>query len=254
METKIENVQVPRGVDKFKIINVQGYPLLPKRQVNIIGNIDSVLKFLEKRYKPFTDEKPKLFNEETDNIITPFDSYITISREKKIIELVINETDPHAIGKVQGKLEFDERYKQWKINTGIDWEQKEFAQFCKLNRSLFLDSSVAMKIYKELMDVRIKLTKEIESSNDNRGSDRQMVSQTIIENNIPLAFTLFVPIFKGTPKMIFDVEIYVSPIDFSVTLTSPQANDIVSTTVDSIIDEQKAAIQTLCPDLVIIEQ
>jgi hypothetical protein len=62
-----------------------------------------------------------------------------------------------------------------------------------------------------------------------------------------------VPIFKGTAKTTFEVEVYVNPGNYSVTFVSPDANDIVSGIKNKIIDDEVKAIEKIAPELVIIE-
>lgn len=250
MKTNIESVTVNGEKAEVKVIEIQGLSELPKKQVSISGNIDSVLRFLEKRYISAAN----IAGEKTDNIVLPLDSHVVINRDSKKIALIFNETDPYAIGNVSGSLVEHPNFLKWKINTGESWGHQQLAEFCKMNRSLFPDSGMAMKLFKELKDIKIKAEKEFENANDNKGNTRFLSAQKVISSNIPDSFKLNVPIFKGQTKQEFEVEVYVDANSYSVTLISPQANDLVQEVLDTIIDEQKKAIQELCPDLVIIEQ
>lgn len=250
MKANIEAVNINGEKAELIIKEIQGLSEKPKQQVVIDGNIDSVLRFLEKRYIAVANTS----GEETDNTVLPLDSHVLICRESKKIALVFNETDAYAIGNVSGKLEIHKDFSKWGINEGTEWSHQKLAEFCKMNRSLFTDPQLAMKLFVELKDVKIKTDKEFEHSNDNRGSERVLVAQKVISSNIPQTFRLKVPIFKGQSKVEFEVELYINPNSFAVTLISPQANDIVQDVLDSIIDDQKKQIQELCPDLVIIEQ
>ena len=215
-------------------------------KIDITGNIDSPLRFLEKRYQPEIGT--------LGSYVQACDSHLIIDREMMMISLEFSECDPLHSGQICGKLEEHPDFKKWGINMGEEWGHQDFAEFCKMNRSCFPDPHVAMKLFQELKNVRIKTDKEYENQSDNRGSVKQMIAQKIIASNIPEKFQISVPIFKGQPRQLIEVEIYVNPSTFAVTLVSPQANDIVNLVRDSIIDEQKHQIQGLAPDLVIIEQ
>ncbi len=214
--------------------------------IEICGNIDSPFSFLEKRHNGKTD------------VILPglvsSISHVLINRDKMTIILIFNEYDPEYSGMVVGQLEEHPDYEKWKINTGEEWGHQQFAEFCKMNRSCFPEIQVAMKLFTELKNVRIKTDKEYENQSDNRGSVKQMLAQKIIQSNIPEKFQIIVPIFKGQEKHTIEVEIYVNPSTFAVNLVSPQANDIIHQVRDSIIDDQKKKIEERAPDLVIIEQ
>ena len=136
----------------------------------------------------------------------------------------------------------------------MNGQNKSLSEFVKMNRSSFEDKQVAMKLSKELQELKVKVDKEVENSNDNRANMRAMVAQKVIEMNIPESFNLFIPVFKGQSKVKMEVEIYVNPGTFEVSLVSPDANDIVSEVKDTVIDVQKQSIKELAPDIVIIEQ
>lgn len=243
--TKIENVILQEGTTQLRITEVKGLEEKQKTLIKINGNVDSVLNFLTKR-KP--SDKP-----EVGNLINELTSHVIINREDMVISLTFNESNPYGVDTVTGKLENHPDFLKWKINTGEGWSHQQLAEFCKMNRSSFSDPNLAMTLFKELKDIRIKTEKELENSNDNKGSQRVLLSQKVISSNIPGLFVLNVPVFKGQEKKTFEVEVYVDPSSFMVTLVSPSANDIVSAFVDSIIDEQKKAIQEICEQIVIIE-
>lgn len=249
MKTNIENLTVNNEKAEVKVIEVQGLAEKQQSQVKISGNIDSVFRFLEKRYVMLISAVSGLINSVQSGV-----SHVLISRDDKSIELVFNETDPYISGYVSGKLVIHPDFEKWKINTGESWGHQQLAEFCKMNRSLFPDPSLAMKLFKELKDIKIKAEKEFENANDNKGNVRVLLAQKVISSNIPDSFRLNVPIYKGQTKREFEVEVYVDASSYAVTLISPQANDIVQEVLDSIIDEQKKAIQELCPDLVVIEK
>ena len=248
MKTNIEKISVEGNEATIKVVEVQGLAEKPQQQVTIVGNIDSVLRFLEKRYYDFCE------HEAGENDVLPKTAHVLVNRDNKSIGLFFNETDPYALGQVLGKLELHKDFTKWGINEGTEWGHQKLAEFCKMNRSLFTDPQLAMKLFMELKDIKIKTDKEYERSTDNRGSERSLIAQRVISSNIPESFRLNVPIFKGQPRVEFEVELYVNPSSYAVTLISPQANDIVQEVLDSIIDAQKKAIQELCPALVIIEQ
>lgn len=66
-----------------------------------------------------------------------------------------------------------------------------------------------MKLVTDLQNFKAKVDKEIEQSNNNRGDRRILINQAV-EHNLPEAFTLILPIFKGTAKQTIAVEVYVN--------------------------------------------
>lgn len=242
-----EVYNIEKGVKEVTIIHKRALDELLPEKVGITGNIDSVFNWLAKRI--FTEESSI-----KDNYVFEKTSHILINRDEMKISLVFNETDPLNIGYVRGQLAKHPDFTQWQINTGNQWSNEELSEFIKMNRNCFKLRSDAMKLSAELKSLKIKVDKEVEASNDNRGNVRVLAGQKVVESTVPKSFNLNVPVFKGQGKSEFEVEVYVNAQTFAVSLVSPDANDIVSEVRDSIIDEQKKKIQDIAPELVIIEQ
>ncbi len=62
------------------------------------------------------------------------------------------------------------------------------------------------------------------------------------------------PIFKGATNSIFSCEVWIDPDEYTVTLVSPDAADIIREKRDEEIDSVKKDIEEICPELVIIEK
>lgn len=239
-----EVYNISGDVKEVVITHKKGFDETKPIPVTVAGNIDSVSSWLVKRYSP-PFKSISLIDTET--------AYVLVNRDKMSITLVFNESDPYFRGTVVGTLTKHPDFDKWEINTGHEWDNKGLAEFIKMNRSCFESKGDAMKISSELSSLKVKVDHEVEKANDNRGNVRQMISQKVIEMNIPKLFKLRVPIFKGQPAKLFEVEIYVNPNNYMVSLISPEANDIIATVRDSVIDEQKKEIEKICP-VVIIEQ
>lgn len=86
-----------------------------------------------------------------------------------------------------------------------------------------------------------------------RGNQKIMRAQTV-ESNLPKSFNVNMPIFKGTEKRTFEVEVEINPNDLSCTLVSPDAHDIVVQERDNQMDAVLVRIAEAAPNIVIIEQ
>lgn len=233
-----EIYHIESGVKEVIITHRKGLDAKAPINIGIEGNIDSVKNFLAVR-NPF---------------ISIADSYILVNREKLRIFLSYNSTDPYREGSIKGVLSLHPDFEKWKINTGISWDNDELAEFIKMNRYCFKSKTDAMKLSGELKNLKIKVDKEVEASNDNRGNVKVLAAQKVINSSIPKSFIINVPIFKGQVKTEFEIEVYVSPNNFQITLVSPDANDIKNNVRDSIIDGQINDIKDITPDIPIIEQ
>lgn len=227
---------LPAGVGEIVIREGKAVELKEPVKVSIKGTIDTAARWLETRFD--------CIKEKTCHVI--------VNREQLTIALQCNENN-HYGTLVVGSLTLSPEYKRFGINEGNYITNFEMAELIKMNRSFFENKSVAMKLVTDLQNFKAKVDKEIEQSNNNRGDRRILVNQAV-EHNLPEAFTLILPIFKGTAKQTIAVEVYVNPSDFSCTLVSPEANDLVEEMRDREIDAVLERIKERCPDIVIIEQ
>lgn len=207
-------------------------------KVGISGTLDAPARWLETRMRL------GLVNQGTNHVL--------VDRERLSITLQCNENN-HYGSKITGSLIVSPEFKRFGINEGEYITNFEMAELFKKNRSLFETKSIAMKMVTELQNFRAKVDKEIEKSDNNRGDKRLLINQ-VVQSNLPEAFNLCIPIFKGTPKQTINVEVYISPSDFSCTLTSADVNDLLAEMRDNEMDAVLERIKAVCPDIVIIEQ
>jgi hypothetical protein len=203
--------------------------------LKINGTIETPFKWLEKKASVFEMK---------------FCS-IQVDREAGDITLTIREKSPD-FDEIVGRLELHPDFKKFEINTGKQTASHELAELIKMNRSCFKDKETAMKLVKELRSFKAKVEKELESVKDDR-ANYSMKKIQAVETNIPDSFVLVVPIFKGQPKETIEVEININADNYACSLVSPEANDFIAEFKDKIINEQIEKIQTLVPDIVIIE-
>lgn len=229
------NVTIENGTKTLEIRTGEALPLHEKRPLGIVGNIDTVSRWLKYRIKEI----------DTSN------SHICINRDKMSIALYMNENE-ELFDLVKGVLLLDSAFEILKINSGQYLTNFEMADLFKMNRSHFENKDVAMKLVSELRNFKAKVDKDLENSDDNRGTRKLLINQ-IVESNLPEAFKLNIPIFKGLPKQLIEVEVDVRADDFCCTLTSPGANDLINETKDDIIDHEIEKIHDIAPEIVIVE-
>lgn len=226
------------GGDDQTVTLLEGKALEPKepRTVNLVGVLDSPLQWLKQRVDQLDQKK----------------AHVLVDRDEAMtIKLVIEESDHYATT-VTGRLELHPLVKTFGINGGKYISNFEMAKLFKMNRSAFDVQAEAMELVNELQNFRAKVDKEIEKLNDNRGNARDLKNQ-VVDSNLPDAFKLKIPVFKGTPKQEIEVEVYINPDDFSCTLVSAQANDIIADLRDREIDKVLDGIREVAGGIVIIE-
>lgn len=229
------NVNVENGVKTLEISEGSALPKKEPLKVEIRGLINAPLNYLTKRV------------EEIDQL----KCYLIVDKSEGYLKLVIDEKN-HYRDAVRGDLIVNPDYKKFEINTGEGRNTFALADFIKMNRFFFEDKNVAMKLVSELKNFEATVNKQIELSDNDRGNKRILQNQ-IVDSNIPEAFEINLPLFKGQPAEKIKVEINIDARDFSCILISPDANDLMQEVRETILDEQLDVIKELAPNLVIFE-
>lgn len=178
--------------------------------------------------------------------------FIVVNREKLGIQLVINENTVYR-SVVTGKLEVFPKFKEFSINEGKYLTNFEMAQLFKMNRTSFENLNVAMNLVSQLQNFKAKVDKDVELSSDNRANTMVKIANAV-KSNLPEKFKLVIPVFKGTPKQTFEVEVYIRETDLCCSLVSPDAKDLMDGFIDTQIDAVLERIKKAAPEIVIIEQ
>jgi len=217
----------------LEILRGEALPQREPNSVQIDGLISAPFEYLEKRQP---EQKS---------------AYLVVDRAVGLLTLTADERSPYK-DVISGKLRINPEFDKFGINTGKNYDTFELADFIKMNRYYFSDKNVAMKLVSDLKNFKANVSKEIENSNNDRGNTRLLQSQ-VVDSNIPEAFDIVIPIFKGQPEQTFRVEINIDARDFSCTLISPDANDLMNDFRDKAINEQIYNIREIAPDLAILE-
>ena len=211
-------------------------PLQEPKYVSIHGTIDAPARWVEKR---------------KDDIVSA-DAHVLVDRDRMTITLNIDENSAY-MDQIVGTLTISTEMHEFGINTGEYMSCFDMADRIKQLRTYFETQQEAMKLVTELRSFKAKIDKELELSDDKRGNQTIMRAQTV-ESNLPKSFKVNMPIFKGTEKRTFEVEVEINPNDLSCTLVSPDAHDIVVQERDSQMDAVLGRIGEAAPNIVIIEQ
>lgn len=246
-EDKKVVVNLPEGASTAEVIIREGSApqvLDPKPpvKINLQGVIGTPVEFLTQRSKE-SDQ----FNEKRAHVI--------VERENVEITLVFNENDEYTRGKVSGKLSYHPKFVEFGINAAKGWTPNKLGEFFKMNRAFFPDREKNMALVSALKNFNVNIDTKIEQERQQNGSFKDNYG-AVVQSNLPEAFTVRLPIFKGTAPEDLEVELYASVDgrDVTLSLVSPSANQILEDQRDKVIDEQVAAIRQLCPDIVIIEK
>lgn len=247
MENEKLYINLGQGVTKAEVIlrevsKVNELDVKPPVKLGIIGTIGSVAEFLRKRL-------------DQEDQINQKRCHILVNREDISIELVFNENDEYLKGTVKGILKEHPKFAEFGINSGKVWSPIELGMFFKMNRAFFPDKAEAMKLTTELMSFTANVSAKIERSAKESGDRTDNFSQ-VVNSNLPKAFTLVIPIFKGMPAETLEVETFaqVNGREVAFILLSPSANQTMEDIRDKVIDDQLKLIAEICPNIAIIEQ
>lgn len=236
MQPKDLNITVENGVKTVEVLI--GSTLEPKEpeKVEIFGTLEAPLKWLEKRVTEIDQKK----------------CHVIVNREDMSILLIIDEKD-HYHTSIEGKLQLHPAFLKFGINQGEYRTPIEMSEHIKMNRSYFENRQEAMELVSLLRNFKAKIDKEVEADIDLRKGDRRVLVAQKIDSNLPEAFNINVPIFKGQKPKIIECETYFNPNDLTCTLVSPEANDITEEIKDGEIDKVIASIAEVAPDIAIVE-
>lgn len=246
-ENKKVVVNLQEGATQAEVILREGAAskvLDPKAPVKISlsGVIGAPVEFLRKRIS------------ETDQI-NPKRCHFIVNREKLKVTLITSENDEYLRGEISGALRLHPKFEEFGINQNKTWEPAELGQFFKMNRAFFPNMQENMKLVTDLKSFKATVNSNMERTTKENGSMNLSYGQAV-NSNLPEAFTLNIPIFKGVDAVTLQVEAYATIDGRTVYLQlfSPAANQLIEEMRDEVIDAQIDAIAELSPDIAIIEQ
>jgi len=244
------NISLLDGQNTLTILHGEARPNFEIRKpILISGAIGVPFSHLEKNSITIISDDRFSIDLDCDNTIGQ--SYLLVDREKMQISFVENAGTEYE-SRYIGQLSFSKDFKIWNINTDESLTPLRLAEKIKMSRSFFESKTEAMRLVSTLMNFEANVHKEVEAKADERANRKVLIAQTVT-TNLPEAFKLKLPVFKGEDAFVFEVEIGIDPIDLSCRLISPEVNDFVIGFKNEIIDKQIAAIKELHENLRIFE-
>lgn len=247
MENEKMQINLAPGMESatIKVIELDKenvLPVLEPLKVGLNGTIGSVAEFLTKR-----KSEPEQINQKRCHIL--------VDREKMTIILITNETDGRNKAEVKGALAMYPKFVEFGINTDKTWEPAQLSRFIKMNRAFFTDVTYNMELVSILKNFKASVESKMEKNKEDNGSRTDNYSQ-VVNSNLPAAFNLNIPIFKGRSAEVIEVEIIADVYgrNIRLSLCSPGAEVVIEQERNKAIDEQLKIIRELAPEIAIIEQ
>lgn len=204
-------------------------------KVNIDGVIDAPYKWLEKK---------------VDDTVQ-HNAHILVNREEMFITLITEESSYYK-NRITGHLDTSAEFKEFGINSGKYVNGVQMSDFIRMHRSYFDSRDTAMKLVTQLRNFKATVNKDLEESQDTRGNKSVALRQAV-ESNLPPAFGITIPLFRGGKKVTFSVEVDIDPDTLEMTLNSPDAQDMIDASRDKIMDKVIEDISNIAPNIAIIE-
>lgn len=241
-------VNVNTNNDEVTVRAGEAEPVVPFRKaLTLSGNIDIAFRYLKNAPTWFS-----FIGKDHSYSDSPLQySELIVNREKGTIDLIVDRGNPWE-SKYNGALVMSDIFELFGVNSGKSYTTFELADLIKMNRSYLETTDRAMVLVSVLRNFKATVDKQVELSDDARGNKRALIGQ-IVDSNIPEAFKLNLPIFKGFDPIEFEVEININAGDLSCTLISPSVNDYINENKSDLIDAQLAAIFEIYPTLKVFE-
>jgi hypothetical protein len=199
------------------------------RDVILTGTITAPFEFFGKRKHLHSNES----------------SYVVINRAGLSLTLVCDERSPVQT-KVVGQLKPNSDLVLFRINKSDKWQVKELMNFLKMNKYFFAEKEECISIVTRLMNFNARFDTEIKNIDDHRGNALISLEKKLT-SEMPLGFTLSMPIYIGMESRKFRVEICVdiSSSNVQFWLESSDLREIELTERDAAIEEQRAKFTEL---------
>lgn len=210
--------------------------------VDITGDIRSVATFLSKRTWTTGDVGIQNVNSSRAIVYT----------DKKNYTITYFSDPQNVFGtRVHGILEEGEELKKFAINTSTVYTKDQFLKLIRFNKVFFVNGDAHESLVSGLQKFTASTSGDITNNKDNRGNKVEHFGKQVT-TDLPLEFTLRIPIFNGEDYCTFRVELGIDITENSTRfyLESVELHEQKQLLLESIFATQLKA----CDGLVIINK
>lgn len=208
------------------------YDVKADKDVSISGAIDSPKRWLKSR-------------EETFNKL---ESHALVDYDNRSINLVINETNSNGeYYQINGQIQLSEKFTDLGINSSCQsYSPVELANKLKLLRSIFPQKGDHAIIVNTLRNLKAKINKAMEQTDDRRGNTSNSFEQTV-ESNMPESFKICIPLIKGANPIEIELSVILEAKSGEIRcfLESVEAAEKIDEISEKLISEEVEAIEEL---------
>jgi hypothetical protein len=208
-------------------------PLKEPVRVEISGDIRTVGAFIRGRQ---TGHSTQALDKDRVIVVTDY--------KNMTIELLLDPESPYG-ARVKGFLELSDELKRFYINLDKTWKKDEFVKLLKFSKMYFGSPDIHAKVLTAYQAFTAETVGNINDSKDTRGN-KEVGFKKSVSTNIPMNFSLDIPIFKGEKNRKFNVDICLDVTESSATfwLESVELHELIEKDKKEIfVNEMKDAIQ-----------
>lgn len=191
-----------------------------------------------------TIDAPAEYYEKRRGIIDTDKAYLEVNEESGTIILRLDPGSPLG-ARITGSIKVNPLLELMSINSfdGRTFAEDDFILMLKQTRSLFEDQSDNLNLVDKIKNLEIKVNREIDRKDDERGSKKDYFEQ-FCEAELPAGFNLFTNVFVSGGfggvgnKRSFWVDLkyhYKSQLHFW--LESPELQDIKDNTTETLMGD-----------------
>lgn len=178
--------------------------------------------------------------------------HVRVDRNARTIIYVYNERMNEG-GDVWGYLTIHPDLAFLEINEKEEQTLRSLADKLKFSRRYFTDIDQHAKTITALNNYKATISTDVEQSSDMRGNSKNLRDKKV-ESNVPVEFTLNIPLYVGFPPKKFRVEVYFDTTEGGtrVWLESIEMAELMIKEREGIMDAEVNQLREM--GLVIIEQ
>ena len=222
METPAKNPTIFNGPGEYIIRKGDADIIKHQKSITISGTLGAPSAFLRgKRVEDIT-------------------CHLRIQKDRGILELHIQDTDPHTEHVITGSLKRDSVLESFQLNTEKRWTVREFLKFIRERKFYFSDPAHHFKMIESLRKWEGEIQTILKEHQDTQGNSLTMLEKKVTGVKFVDNFNLTIPIFQGYPKETFTVEIGLDPTSTAVNifLISDQLFELEANKREAILEKE----------------
>jgi len=221
------------GKTNAEVVVRQGKALDPREPAKIVvaGNIESIGAFLRQRY---ADEKAGFDLQKVDRE----KAIVLVDKDNNKIQLKLDPQNFYGT-EITATLEESTELAVFGINKEREFSREDLIKLFRFNKLHFADPVKCDDLVKSLQRFSAKAYVDLTKEDDTRGNFAAAVTKKV-ETGIPESFVLSIPIYKGQPKITFEVSICLDVIGTRAAFwfESVQLNELLELQKEHIFSSQ----------------